>query len=480
MKLSPQSYSCTLLLVVTVTTANLHAPLASAFVSLGSPTCTSRTASSRDYRLAIRTRSSGGGPGRPNSKSRHRLHNGPKRRSVPLFSSSSSNNSNDANNERTVDKSRKNIIDAVVEEKLAGLAELDKENTTTRIRKRDIFKQALRDLASLSLIDYKWRSDLFKKAEADRLEEEYISRMMGEEYASYARPMDADDQRRGPLGNAERSAVQWLTRVIEEEGQRARLIASSDGELIRPKDLPSNTGPLSELERRAIQFLSEITDSEVERVRSGTLRPKDMKIRGPLGEAEARAVLALERIVESEKIRMERSRRMGDTVRPIDIPGPLGEFERYVGDIIRAERQRVKDREKNDGKLVRPKDASLPSGLGDVERKAVEDWELLTKEEQERFSSFKRFLSERRPVDVDGGSPLGVIEGFTVKLLNGPRLVGKVLSRVQELMSSQTLDEKDREILRNRLPEFREDEILEDEKNVSFERNAKKDDGLSP
>lgn len=281
-------------------------------------------------------------------------------------------------------------------------------------------------------------------------------------------------------GNAERSAVDWLTRVIEEEGQRARLIASSDGELIRPKDLPSNTGPLSELERRALQFLSEITDSEVERVRSGTLRPKDMKIRGPLGEAEARAVLALERIVESEKIRMERSRRMGDTVRPIDIPGPLGEFERYVGDIIRAERQRVKDREKNDGKLVRPKDASLPSGLGDVERKAVEDWELLTKEEQERFSSFKRFLSERRPVDVDEESPLGIIEGFTLKLLNGPRLVGKVFSRVQELMSSQMLDEKDREILRNRLPEFREDENLEFKTNASPERSARKDDRLSP
>jgi hypothetical protein len=67
-----------------------------------------------------------------------------------------------------------------------------------RIRKRDIFRKALRDLASLSLIDYKWRSALFKKAEADRLEEEYISKIMGEE-ASYARPMDADDKRRGPL-----------------------------------------------------------------------------------------------------------------------------------------------------------------------------------------------------------------------------------------------------------------------------------------
>lgn len=74
-----------------------------------------------------------------------------------------------------------------------------KNTLQARRRKRDIFKQALRDLASLSLIDYKWRSAVFKKAEADRLEEEYLSKMMGEDYASYARPMDADDTRRGPL-----------------------------------------------------------------------------------------------------------------------------------------------------------------------------------------------------------------------------------------------------------------------------------------
>ena len=122
--------------------------------------------------------------------------------------------------------------------------------------------------------------------------------------------------------------------MIEEEGKRAQRIADSDGELIRPKDLDDTTeaGPLSDLERRAIQFLSEITDSEVERVRSGTIRPKDMATRSPLGDAEARAVLALERVVESEKFRMDQSRRRGgEAVRPIDVPGPLGEFERYVG-----------------------------------------------------------------------------------------------------------------------------------------------------
>ena len=61
-----------------------------------------------------------------------------------------------------------------------------------------MFKKTLRNLASLSLIDYKWRSALFKKNEADRMEEEWMATMMGED-ASYARPMDADDQKRGPL-----------------------------------------------------------------------------------------------------------------------------------------------------------------------------------------------------------------------------------------------------------------------------------------
>ena len=162
-----------------------------------------------------------------------------------------------------------------------------------RQRKRDIFKSALRDLASLSLVDYKWRSALFKKNEADRMEEEWMARMMGEDPA-YARPMDADDTKRGPLGRAEKSAVQWLMDVIEEEGKRAKRIAESDGELVRPKDNEEG-GPLSDLERKAVQFLADITDSEVDRVRSGTVRPKDMTEKGPLGKAETRAVLALQK-----------------------------------------------------------------------------------------------------------------------------------------------------------------------------------------
>ena len=257
-------------------------------------------------------------------------------------------------------------------------------------------------------------------------------------------------------GNAEKSAVQWLASVIEEEGKRARRIADSDGELIRPKDLndTDEAGPLSELESRAIQFLSEITDSEVQRVRSGTFRPKDMETPGPLGEAEARAVLALDRVIELEKLRMDQQRRRGgEAVRPIDVPGPLGEFERYVGDIIRAEKQRVKDREANEGKLVRPKDASIRSGLSEVEKKAVDDWNLLQKEEKERLFSLRRFLDERRPMETDKDSPLGVTEAFTVGLMRGPFMIGKVVGRVKELLNSEELDGEDQEIVEKGLPE---------------------------
>jgi hypothetical protein len=205
-------------------------------------------------------------------------------------------------------------------------------------------------------------------------------------------------------------------------------------------------------------------------VRSGTIRPKDMKTRSPLGEAEARAVLALDMIVESEKIRMDQSRRRGgEAVRPIDVPGPLGEFERYVGDIIRAERQRVKDRDANDGNLVRPKDATIKSGLSEVERKAVEDWEKIKTEEEERLFSLQRFLSERRPMEADKDSPLGVTEAFVVGLLHGPKLIGKVFGRVRELLNSAELAGPDQSILQRNLPMKSDDEVSDTE-------NSKKDD----
>jgi len=66
------------------------------------------------------------------------------------------------------------------------------------IRNQDLIRILFKKLANLSLQDYYWRSDYFKTSEADRQVEESIARMMGEE-AAYVRPMNAGDEKIGPL-----------------------------------------------------------------------------------------------------------------------------------------------------------------------------------------------------------------------------------------------------------------------------------------
>ena len=352
------------------------------------------------------------------------------------------------------------IIDAIIEEEIAAVDEAEAASPTssdltraeqTRRRKRDVIRNVLRRLANLSLRDYQWRSSLFKSNEADRQVEESLARMMGEE-AAYLRPMDASDEKRGPLGRAEKRVVSWLSSVIEEEGKRAKRIANSEGDLVRPIDLEDagEGGPLSRLERRVVNFLDNIRQSERERATNKVFRPKDMEEgkRGPLGEAEAKAVSTINEIATSEKMRAQLSKqRGGELVRPIDVPGPLGEVERKVLEAMTAERQRAKERELNDGKCVRPKDATIPGPLGEAERKAMEDLDLLKQEEKERLRNIQRVLQEKRPLERDPDSALGLTERFTVGLLKGPRLLGKVAERVVELMSSSKLDQKDAKLL---------------------------------
>lgn len=310
-----------------------------------------------------------------------------------------------------------------------------------------MIKSLLKRLANLSLQDYYWRSDLFKKTEADRLVEESMSRMMGED-AAYIRPMDAGDKI-GPLGRAEKQLVAWLSLVIEEEGRRARLIASSDGELIRPIDSDSG-GPLATLENTAVDFLSSIKESENERVRTSTLRPKDVEEakRGPLGNFEARVVNAIEEIRISEEMRMEQSkRRGGEVVRPIDVPGPLGEAERWYLELITAEKQRSIDRERNDGRLVRPKDASLEGPLGEAERKFSEAVNILRDEETERLQSIKRVLKQNRPMENNENSFAGEFERLLVGIFRAPQLMFRVIDRVTELVESEELNKNDQDIM---------------------------------
>ena len=117
--------------------------------------------------------------------------------------------------------------------------------------------------------------------------------------------------------------MSWLSKVIEEEANRAEFILEKDGKLVRPidaSDPDDDLGPLATLEKKATDFLDSIRESERERVVTKTLRPKDVEEskRGPLGEAEERAVKTLRDFQESERIRYQQSQiRGGDVVRPI-------------------------------------------------------------------------------------------------------------------------------------------------------------------
>lgn len=61
------------------------------------------------------------------------------------------------------------------------------------------FRFFVQKIAELSLEDYRWRTDLFRSNQAERMLEESLARMRGEN-ATYVRPMDAPGQQLGPLG----------------------------------------------------------------------------------------------------------------------------------------------------------------------------------------------------------------------------------------------------------------------------------------
>lgn len=364
-----------------------------------------------------------------------------------------------ANSGSNVDDGDELIVDATIVE------ETDNSSGEISIAERtqSAISDAIRKLASLSLEDYKWRSAMFKANEADRKVEESLARMSGEE-PFYIRPMHASEDKLGPLGNAEKQAVEWLSNVIEEEGKRAQRIAEGEGTLLRPMDVEEGAvekrGPLSELERNAVNFFRKIVDSETERLLNGKLRPMQLEEskRGPLGEAEARAVTALQELTEAEMLRAKQQQaRGGDVVRPIDIPGPLGEFERTAVEIYTAEQQRMRDKTDRGLAIVRPKDASIEGPLGKAEREAVEAIDRLLVEEEERARSIRRLMEKKRPMDNDRDSPLGLVEALTVGILRGPKLLVTVYDRVRELILSEELELEQDE--RSSLSEVNDDNI---------------------
>jgi hypothetical protein len=241
-----------------------------------------------------------------------------------------------------------------------------------------------------------------------------------------------------------------LSSVIDEEGRRAKRIVNADGELVRPIDIGGELGPLGKLERALVDILDKIRMSERQRVEKGVWRPKDMEepLRGPLGQLESSVVTALQKIQEEEILRMEQSkRRGGEVVRPIDVPGPLGDFELAVADLIKSEKLRAKERQDKDT-VVRPMNATVKGKLGEYEMLAVEAVRQLTGEERERLRNIQRKLQESRPMSSNKDSPLGVLEAIVVGIFRAPALLMGVFSRVAELLSSEGLPEEDKAVLR--------------------------------
>ena len=307
----------------------------------------------------------------------------------------------------------------------------------------DIFREFIRNLAELSLEDYKWRSGVFKAMTADRLLESSLARMRGDTSPGYYRPMDAPQQLVGPLGRAEDSAVSWLRGVIEEEGRRAQLIFDQNGVLVRPMEVDGgHGGPLAEIESKVVQFFSSIRESERLRRSMGILRPKDMDEaqRGPLGNAEHRLYQALKDLSNSESLRYEQSQQRGSPVRPMDVPGPLGEVEAAVFEIFKAERKRKEEKESiKTARPLRPKDAALPGPLGDAEQEAIRAFQRLSDEERERLRGILKTLEDNRPMEMNRNSILGAMEAVIVGILRAPRMLFSVWERVTELLQSEPL-----------------------------------------
>lgn len=318
-----------------------------------------------------------------------------------------------------------------------------------------LFRETLRRLAELSLADYEWRSGVFKATEADRMVETSVARMRGQDPA-YVRPMDAGGEL-GPLGRWEKAVVEWLASVLEEEGRRAKTIVDAQGRLVRPIE-GEVLGPLGFLEKAVVDFLNKIRTSERERVRTHTLRPKDLaaESRGPLGELEEEAVALLRQIEQSETLRAQQSRtRGGEIVRPIDVPGPLGDFEMAVSELFQAEKLRSRERQQRGGQVVRPKDAKYRGPLGDAELQAYETIKQLNQEELSRLENIQKFLQEHRPMETNRDSILGVLETILVGLWRAPQMLASVFDRVKELMSSEGLSEDDQQRLAQKSVEGR-------------------------
>lgn len=223
--------------------------------------------------------------------------------------------------------------------------------------------------------------------------------------------------------------------------------------MVRPYETTTEEGelgPLGKVEKKVVDLLEKIRRSETLRKNTKTLRPKDLEEsqRGPLGTAEMKAVEQINDILTSEKLRAQQSRKRDRVVRPIDVPGPLGDFEMAVLEVVQAERLRKREKDKNpESRILRPKDSKVKGPLGELEEQAVEAVKKLTEEEKYRLRSVKRLLDEKRPMEQDEKSLLGLLETVAVGIIRAPILVFQIIARVKELLDSEPLPEEDSRIL---------------------------------
>ena len=98
--------------------------------------------------------------------------------------------------------------------------------------------------------------------------------------------------------------------------------------------------------------------------------------------------------------------------------------------------------------MIRPKDSKVKGPLGELEQQAVEAVKRLTDEEKERLRNIQRFLDEKRPMEQDKKSLLGIIETLAVGIVRAPILIFQILARIKELLDSETLSEEDAKVVR--------------------------------
>ena len=73
---------------------------------------------------------------------------------------------------------------------------------------------------------------------------------------------------------------------------------------------------------------------------------------------------------------------------------------------------------------------------------------VLQDEETERLKNIRRVLKENRPMEGDRDSFVGLTKAFLVGIFRASQLLFRVLDRVNYLMESEKLDDKDDKILK--------------------------------